>query len=418
MEIDEAAVADFGLYLGAEAGLTLPTIETLARDEGMSDHGFTGLLEPLGNIVNGEASVLVGSAFSLMQQKLCDLGDSVISAAKEYGYTEDSNVTMFERTKLNLDNDENITFGDGYGGDGFANYTEGGGSNFHYTTLEIGEIERPNTRYSDDIDDTGPVLDVLDWIWREFEVDGDKGFTDSLISPLAGNYKSIEANGEAWQAVGTNFGLMAANLLSNATTLSTNSWSGDAASAFGQFLDLFWQKGAAWAGEKLGTFVAAGFNKIAEVSKQIAGLAIDCINVIIRAAVRIAAKAIPVIGWAWTAIQSLGKWAGKVIGVDIDDLYDDIMEIVNTAQAVFELFQAMESLVESMQNYFNTLEELLNTIQTIPDIDNLSDAVATGISINESATALEEQKTALEENAAAADDALTELDEIGANAGN
>jgi len=418
MEIDEAAVADFGLYLGAEAGQTLPTIETLARDEGMSDHGFTGLLEPLGDIVKGDASVLVGSAFSLMQRKLCDLGDSVLSAAKEYGYTEDSNVTMFERTSLNLDNDADITFGDGYGGDGFANYNEGGSSNFLCASLDIGEIDRPNTRYSDDIDDTGPVLDVLDWIWREFEVDGDKGFTDSLISPLAGNYKSIEANGEAWTSVGTNFGLMAANLLINADALAADHWKGDAAEAFKQFLDLFWKKGAVWAGEQLGTFVAQGFNKIAEVSKQIAGLAIDAINVIIRAAVRIAAKAIPVVGWAWTAIQSLGKWGGKLIGVDIDDLYDDIMEIVNTAQAVFELFQAMESLVESMKNYFNTLEELINTVKTIPEIGSLTDAVETAESIEASTAALEEQKTALGDSAAAADDALTELDSIGANAGN
>jgi hypothetical protein len=418
MEIDEAAVADFGLYLGAEAGQTLPTIETLARDEGMSDHGFTGLLEPLGNIVNGDASVLVGSAFSLMQRKLCDLGDSVLGAAKEYGYTEDSNVTMFERTSLNLDNDADITFGDGYGGDGFANYNEGGSSNFMCTGLDIGEIDRPNTRYSDDIDDTGPVLDVLDWIWREFEVDGDKGFTDSLISPLAGNYKSIEANGEAWTSVGTNFGLMAANLLINADALAADHWKGDAAEAFKQFLDLFWKKGAVWAGEQLGTFVAQGFNKIAEVSKQIAGLAIDAINVIIRAAVRIAAKAIPVVGWAWTAIQTLAKWTGKVFGVDIDDLYDDIMEIVNTAQAVFELFQAMESLVETMKNYFNTLEELINTVKTIPEIGSLTDAVETAESIEASTAALEEQKTALGDSAAAADDALTELDSIGANAGN
>ncbi len=413
MEIDEAAVADFGLYLGAEAGQTLPTIETLARDEGMSDHGFTGLLEPLGDIVNGDASVLVGSAFSLMQRKLCDLGDSVLSAAKEYGYTEDSNVTMFERTSLNLDNDADITFGAG-----FENHTEGGSSNFLCSSLDIGEIDRPNTRYSDDIDDTGPVLDVLDWIWREFEVDGDKGFTDSLISPLAGNYKSIEANGEAWTSVGTNFGLMAANLLTNAGTLAADHWKGDAAEAFKQFLDLFWKKGAVWAGEQLGTFVAAGFNKIAEVSKQIAGLAIDAINVIIRAAVRIAAKAIPVVGWAWTAIQSLGKWGGKLIGVDIDDLYDDIMEIVNTAQAVFELFQAMESLVESMKNYFTTLEELIDTVKTIPEIGSLTDAVETAESIEASTDALNDQTKALEESTAAADDALTELDSIGANAGN
>jgi hypothetical protein len=417
-EVDEATVADFGLYLGAEAGYTLPTIETLARDEGMSAHGFTGLLEPLGNIVKGDASVLVGSAFSLMQRKLCDLGDSVRAAAKDYGYVEHGNISMFDYNKLNEDNDQEITFGAGYGHSGYSNYAEGGHSKFHYTTLEIGEIDRPDTKYSDDLDDFGPVLTVLDWIWSECNVDGGKGFTDSLVSPLAGNYNSISANGEAWTSVGRNFGLLAANLLSNGTTLATHHWQGDAAAAFTQFLDLFWQKGAVWAGEKLGTFIAAGFDKIAEVSKRIAQMAINAINAIIRAATRIATKAIPFVGWAWGVLESAAKWIGKLFGVEIDDLIDDIQAIVEMVPAVFELFEAMRNIVETMQNYFNTLEELVNTIKQIPEIGSLSDAVATAGSINESATALNEQKTQLEENANRADDALTQLDQIAANAGN
>jgi len=415
-EVDEAVVADFGLYLGAEAGFTLPTIETLARDEGMSDHGFTGLLEPLGNVVNGEASVLVGSAFSLMQRKLCDLGDSVRAAAKHYGYVEHGNISMFDYNKLSGDTNEEIKFGSGYGLDGYANYAEGGYSKFHYTTLDIPGIDRPDTKYSDAID-VGAAFEVLDWIWRETGVDGGKGFTDSMISPLAGNYASIEANGEAWKGVGTNFGLLAANLLSNGTKLATEFWQGPAAGAFNQFLDVFWQKGAAWAGEKLGTFVAAGFDKIAQVSKQIAQLAIDAINAIIRAAARIATKAIPFVGWAWGALESAAKWIGKLFGVDIDDLVDDIQAIVAMVPKVLALFEAMKNLVETMQNYFNSLEELVNTVTQIPEISNLSDAVATAESINSSATSLNEQKTQLEQNLNTADDALTELDRIGAEAG-
>ncbi|HEX2132992.1 MAG TPA: hypothetical protein VHH15_15695 [Actinophytocola sp.] len=413
----ENAIADFGFYLSTEAGQTLPTIEQLARDEGMSDAGFVGLLEPLGNIVNGEASVMVGSAFSLMQRKLCDLGDSVLAAARDYGYVDESNKTMLERNGLGGGTDEEIDFGSGYGGPhgGYDNHSADGGSDFKYTETDISAIDRPDTSYSDDID-TGGVLTVLDWIWSEFDVDGGKGFTDSIISPLAGNYNSISANGEAWRSVGTNFGLLAASLGNNASTLATEHWQGDAAAAFEQFFDLFWKKGAVWAGQQLGEFVAKGFDKIAEVSKQIAQLAVNCINEIIEAAAKIATKAIPVVGWAWTAIQSLGKWAGKLIGVDIDDLYDDIMSIINTAQAVFELFESMRSLVETMQSYFDTLSELLATVQTIPEIGSLTDAVETAETINEQATTLEEQKTQVTDDINSADDALTELDDIAATA--
>jgi hypothetical protein len=238
-------------------------------------------------------------------------------------------MSMFEYSKLTDDTDAEISYGAGYGHDGY-----------------------------------GPALTVLDWIWTECNVDGGKGFTDSLVSPLAGNYKSIEANGEAWTSVGTNFGLLAANLLSNGTALATNHWEGDAATAFTQFLDVFWQKCAVWAGEKVGTFVAAGFNKIAEVSKAIAQLAIDAI---IRAAARIATKAIPFVGWAWGVLESAAKWVGKLFGVDIKDLIDDIQAIVEMVPAVLNLFDAMKNIVETMQNYFNTLEELVNTVKQIPE---------------------------------------------------
>ncbi|MCT2582849.1 hypothetical protein [Actinophytocola gossypii] len=414
----EDAIADFGFYLSAEAGYTLPTIERLARDEGMSDHGFVGLLEPLGDIVNGEASVMVGSAFSEMQRKLCDLGDSVLGAAKSYGYVDENNKSLLERNGLGGGTDEEIDFGHGYGnGDGYDRHLDDGSSDFKYTETDISAIDRPDTNYSEDID-TGGVLTVLDWIWSEFDVDGGKGFTDSMISPLAGNYNSIAANGEAWRSVGTNFGLLAASLGNNASTLATEYWEGDAAAAFEQFFDLFWKKGAVWAGQQLGEFVAKGFDKIADVSKRIAQLAVDCINRLITVARKIATKAIPVVGWAWTAIQSAGKWIGKIFGVDIDDLYDDIMSIINTAQAVFDLFTSMEQVVTSMQEYFNTLSELLTTVQTIPEIGSLTDAVETAETINEQRTTMDEQKTQVTEGINSADDALTELEDIAAGAEN
>jgi hypothetical protein len=419
--VNKEQLADYGFYLSTEAGYNLPRIERLARDEGMSDHGFTGLLEPLGNIVNGEASVLVGSAFSLMQRKLCDLGDSVLAAAEHYGYVDEDNRSLFERNGLGGDNDERITSGHGYGnGDGYDRHLADGSSQYKYAELEINPIDRPDTKYTDDLE-VGPVLTVLDWIWSEFSDElglgeGGKGFTDTIISPLAGNYNSIRANGEAWKDVGKNLGLVAASMGTNATTLGTEYWQGDASEAFKQFLDLFWTKGAVWAGEQLGTFISLGFDKLAKVSEQIAQLAINAIQAIIRAATRIATKAIPVVGWAWTAIQSAAKYILMIFGVDIDDLYDDIMEIVNTAKAVWKLFDAMRNIVETMQNYFNTVEELLATVKSIPEVGSLTEAADIAGSINDNVGSLNEQKTQLEQNLDRADDALTELDDIATGA--
>jgi hypothetical protein len=378
----------------------------------MSADGFTGLLEPLGEIVTGDAPVLVGSAFSLMQLKLCDLGDAVIDVARDYGYSDASTQSLFERNGLDDDTDEDITFGNGLGvGDGSDRFH----ARFEHTELDLPTTDRPDTNYADDLD-TGAVLSVLDWIWSEFDVDGGKGFTDSLISPLAGNYNSIAANGAAWRGVGANFGLLAANLGDNATNLATNHWQGTAAEAFSQFVDLFWHRGAVWAGQRLGEFVATGFDKIAEVAKQIAQLAVEAIEVIISAARTIATKALPVVGWAWTVIQSSAKYVGWVLGIDIDDLYDDIEEIVDTAQEVFALFDAIENVVETMSDYFTTLHELVDTVQQIPDVGSLTDAAATAATIKAQREQLRDQRADLQDGLDSADDALTELDDIASDA--
>lgn len=418
-EVNEAQLADFGFYLSSEAGYTLPRIETLARDEGMSSDGFKGVLAPLGDIVTGEASTLVGEAFSLMQVKLCDLGDSVIAAAKTYGYVDEGTASLFERNGLGDDTGEDISFGSGYGvGDGYDRHREEGSSSFNYTELDISPVDRPDSTFADDVD-AGPVLDVVNWIWSEFDVDGGKSFTDSILEPLAGNPNSIKANGEAWVSVGANFGLLAANLLGNALTLARNDWGGDAADSFQEFLSQYWEKGAVWAGEKLGEFISMGFEKVAEVSIAIGQLAVDAINKILEVAGRIAARFIPFVGWAWTAIEYAAKAASYLPGADfdIDALHDNIMEIIDLAQTVFGLYESLEQVVQTMQDYFNTAQDLVDTVRQIPEISNLEDAASTMQTINDNIGALEEQQGALEENLASAEEQLAELDEIAADAG-
>ncbi len=409
--IDKDAVADFGFYLGAEAGNTLPLIEHLARDEGMSKHGFTGLLSPLGDIVAGPASTSVGLVFTEMQRKLCDLGDSVTSAAKDYGWTDQSNAKLYDRAGLTGDTNEKITSG-GYGSDGFKNYAAGGGSKFHTTPTNIPKIERPNTKYSDDVKDFGIALKFLDWVWSEFKVDGGKGFTDSLISPLAGNYKSIDANGTAWKGVGTNFGLLADTIGKNSIALATDSWQGGAGDMFRDFLGTYWNQGAVWAGKEMGTFVASGFEKISKVSLAIATVAVKLLNLLIDKAKKVALKAAPVVGWAWTAIQSGAKWILKVFGIHIDDLWNDIQDIIAMAKEIKKLYDEIENIVKTMQSYFTTVEQLKTTITGIPDTGSLSDAQQTYGKIKDGVGTLNKNKDALGQSFTNARGALTTLDQI------
>lgn len=411
-DVDEAAVADFGFYLGAEAGRTLPLIERLARDEGMSKHGFTGLLSPLGDIVSGPASVSVGVVFSEMQRKLCDLGDSVTSAARDYGWADQSNAKLYDRVGLTGDTNEQIKAGRGYGNDGFKNYLDGGGSKFHTTATNIPKIDRPNTKYSDDVKDFGVALKFLDWVWREFHVDGDKGFTDSLISPLAGNYKSIDANGTAWKGVGTNFGLLADTIGKNSIALATDSWQGGAGDAFRDFLGTYWNQGAVWAGKEMGTFVASGFEKISQVSKYIASVAIRLLNLLIDKAKKVALKAAPLVGWAWTAVESGAKYILRLFGINTTDLWNDIQDIIAMAKEIKKLYDEIGTIVKTMQSYFTTVEQLKTTITAIPETGSLSDAQQTYTKIKDGVGTLNKNKDAMNQSFTNARGALTTLDQI------
>lgn len=407
MRVDGEQLADFGFYLSSEACYNLPRIETLAREEGLNPHGFGGppsLLAPLGEIIKGKPPVLVGEAFNVMQRKLCELGDSLIAAARHYNYVDEDNRSLIERNGIDIDG-TGINVGSGYGkGDGYDRHRDDGSSNFKYADLEISPIDRPDTNYADEIE-YGPVLDVLDWIWRQFS---DKGFIDDMVSPLAGNYNSINASGEAWKSVGKNLGLVAGAMGDNASTLAANHWEGDAAEAFERFFDVYWKKGAVFAGEKLGEFVAKGFEKVADASKRIAEEAVEKINKLVDIATKkIASKlaGLP-IGVVVTLVEYVLDW----LGIDVDTLHEAAQQIWNLAQSIHRLFELVEEIVKDMEEYFLMVQELVDVVKKIPEIDSVDDAVSTANTIDQNLGKLEEQKAKVEKNLKEAEGALGEVD--------
>jgi hypothetical protein len=418
--VDEQQLADFGGYLGAEAAETLPVIETLARDEGLSDDGFMGLLSELGDIVNGPISVKVGAAFSLMQTKMCDLGDSVIATARDYGYRDADNRKLMERVGLDGNTDEDVDFGTGgetYTGDPSTGnqYAQVEYSKFHTTPLSPADIQRDGTDYSETLDYTFE-LHALDYVWSKFGhlfgVEGGKGFVDTIVEPLAGNYNSILANGEAWQEVGKQFGELADNLVKNLGTLAREHWKGDASAALTQFVEVFWARGAAAAGATIGDFIYLGFEKISTISLKIAQLAVDIIKIIIKAAKRIATRAIPVVGWVWAA----GEYVGEFVGIEVDVTHEAVQEIIETAKIVFKLYGHIETIVSTMRDYFTTVQELYATVKAIPEIGSLRDASDTYDSINDSRQQLQEQQDTLKSETTAARQDIKELNQIGKDA--
>lgn len=398
---DAAAIGDFGEYLGAEAYASLRPIGQFACSEGMSDAGFgesPSLLAPLGDIVSGPASDLVWQAFTELQRKLCQLGDTVVDASKQYGNTEAANGSLADQIGLDV-------YGPVAEPPLVAEHSEGGASKFTTTELSLDPPDRPTADFSDQISDSlaGDVLSFLDWVWSEFNVDEGKSFTTSLIAPLAGNPQSIQANGEAWATAAGGMGDLAGTMGANLVELATNDWEGAAGEALQSFAANYWKDGAAWVAEQVGDFISTGFDKVASVSTELADIAISAIEQIIQLALKLAARAVPILGWAWTAVEAAASFIGWVFGIDIDNLIDDINKIIDLAQKVLGVFDAIKNIVESMEEYINTVNELLDFANGIPELSAI-DAAEIATTVQELperqqavTEALEEGSTALDE---------------------
>lgn len=376
-DINANAIADYGYYLGAEAGWNLPQIEEQARNEGLSTDGFEPsefcVLKPLGEVIHDVADPLVAQAFNQMQLKLCNFGDGVMAAAKHYGATEAANVGLFQMNGLSSDGtDVTFSHGDAKSEDSDY-YRKGGNATFKIADLDLTPPSRDGANPSDEMDGAyKAIIKFLDWVWSTANVDDGKNFEQSMIEPLFGNFASIKANGEAWRSVGKNLGLVATQMGTNGTKLFTDYWlDSDAAHAAEHFLDYYWTKGCAKAGEKVGDFVAQGFDKIAGVIPKLITACINGIKTLVTMiANQIATDAVPGV----SEIVEGCKVIADFFGIDANSIIDKVKTAIAIAKAVIEAYNAIKELNDALKAYFNTAQELIDVIQKIPDIHSLTDA--------------------------------------------
>lgn len=404
-KFDAAAIAGFGEYLRQEASSSIGPIGAFVCAEGMSRDGFgdaPSLLAPLGEFISGQPSALVKQGFTVLQRKMVQLGDTVTAAGKQYAGVEDRNAQLAAGLDANGRSVSPLAV---------PVTRDQGPWRFPVSALELTKPDRPAASFTVDNGGGlgGKILEVLNWIWEQFKVDEGRRFTDSLIQPLVGNPQSIQANGRAWQsaaALGDVAGTMGAHLVE----LTTNGWQDRAADALRQFAIKYWKEGAAWVAEQVGNFIAQGFDKVGQVSTELAKIAIKAIEQILQLAVRLAARALPVIGWAWTAIESLGSVALGFLGIDIDNLLDDIKKVIELGQKVIGIFQTIKNIVETTKDYLNQVKEIVDFAQSIPELDSIDPAEITN-RVNE----LPEKQKAVTDALAQVGPSLGEVDE-GANA--
>jgi phage-related protein len=286
-------------------------------------------------------------------------------------------------------------------------------SNYHVTDLTMPTIDRPPADFENRAKGVaGPMLDTIDWVWKEFDIAGGQGFLETIITPLAGNYNSIQANGTAWHEVGKQFGSLVGNMGANAVTLANEHWEGPAAQEFGRFLEVYWKDGAAWAGEQIGLFLKKGFDRVGQFSKDLAEEAIEVIGRIVNVVARLASRAIPILGQARAVIEFIGKAFGV-----LDTVIDDINELIELYNKIQGLYGQIESLVESMKGYFQAFAEVVDAVKRIPTVDSLADAAAIGEDITSGTQGMSEQKAEIEQKVTEADQTLDEIEEKAEQAG-
>lgn len=356
--IHPRAIANYGLYLGAEATITLPNILGFAGLEGLNPDGFDTsdvcLLKPMAKAMTDVQPVLQ-RVNTLLSKKLYEAGDGFIDAAKHWDYVEVSNEQMFgglndhPAGQIILDD-----FADGVG-------------RFKLSDPHLKSPPRNEKSVVGEFDGMldGFILKALNWVWAQFPPH--KSFEEVVIEPLLGNFYSIEANGHAWQKVGDAFGEMAGQMGRNAATLFAYGWyDSDDSHAAEKALEKFWTKGAAAAGEKLGGFLAQGFHDIAQVIPDVVHECIEGIKYIIKTlAEKLIAYADPFAG----AITDVGRFIAKWLHIaDTETIIDQIQDIIGIAKGIWHTYEGIRKTAEGITLYVKAISSLKEAVEAIPDI--------------------------------------------------
>ncbi len=95
-----------------------------------------------------------------------------------------------------------------------------------------------------------------------------EGKTRGSIEPLTGNFNRIKANGAAWSDVGGMLNTILTNLGDNAKKLVMSDWTGEAAQAFLEHVDVVWA-GGLYVASKCAEIFDRLIKKIVDVGKRL-----------------------------------------------------------------------------------------------------------------------------------------------------
>ncbi|MGQ0842141.1 hypothetical protein [Actinokineospora sp.] len=266
-------------------------------------------------------------------------------------------------------------------------------------------IEVATTPLAEKLRGSYAVTDVIDWCWRNFLSDlGEGGLYKTLVEPVTGDFNRIAANGDAWNHVAESLGKVSNNVTENEVKLITESWTeGPARAAFQTHIEVTWV-GALFIAKKSAEYMAKGFEKLSEYSIIAAEKVVSILDRIIDRIIKLAAKAVPAIGWLVGAVE----WIAS--GFKDFPYWSDVDAIIGLVNDVLALHQTISDLVANADAYFKAFQEVLDAVGTIPEINSTHDVLAIADTINSGRQDMDQARTDFEQSQRDLDQQLTEID--------
>ncbi|SDD37065.1 hypothetical protein [Actinokineospora iranica] len=274
------------------------------------------------------------------------------------------------------------------------------------TPIQPAEITSEKKSLADEVQGKHPALDTVDFVWTNIigpMIGKPESLYDLLFKPIAGDFNRIRANGTAFEDAGKMYWDIAGNLGKNAATLTTEHWTGDAATSFNNFVQVV-ATGALYIAKTCCDWLKKGFDKLADVSIQIANTCANLLNTVIEKLVKLAAKVIPGFGTLW----SIAEWV--ISGFEDFPYISDAEAIVEGIQSIITLFENLESLVQSANAYWDAFKSVTEAVGQIPDINNTHDAVDTGKQISQSISDMKAAREAIDQKTGEITKQLSDMD--------
>lgn len=232
------------------------------------------------------------------------------------------------------------------------------------------------------------VGQAVDWVVSHFGDVlglGDKGLYDYLVTPIAGKFGEMKANGAAWGDAARMLGLVQSNLAKNAGTLVTSDWRGEAAKAFFGHVDVM-LVGGLYVAQRCSEWMQKGFEKLAELSEKVARKCVEIINWIIKKIVDFSKKLIPAAG----QLIAIVEWVAS--GFDRAPYIKDVLEIRDLIGKVIALHGSITDLVGAMQGYYEGFLQAVNAVTAIPTVDSTAKAADVAAEFGEGREGMKEAR--------------------------